>query len=137
MPEEETYRYGIIAPASQNGRSYQVEKFVEKPEQGTAPSNLAIIGRYLLTPEIFMFLDRQEKGAGGEIQLTDAIQQLNQIQRVFAYRFEGKRYDVGEKLGFIQSQIEMALKDETISRDLLKVMKKIVEKANANVIEVN
>ncbi|AEP00099.1 UTP--glucose-1-phosphate uridylyltransferase GalU [Heyndrickxia coagulans] len=137
VPEEETYRYGIIAPASQNGRSYQVEKFVEKPEQGTAPSNLAIIGRYLLTPEIFMFLDRQEKGAGGEIQLTDAIQQLNQIQRVFAYRFEGKRYDVGEKLGFIQSQIEMALKDETISRDLLKVMKRIVEKANANVIEVN
>ncbi|QWU06951.1 UTP--glucose-1-phosphate uridylyltransferase GalU [Heyndrickxia coagulans] len=135
VPEDETHRYGIIAPASQNGRSYQVEKFVEKPEQGTAPSNLAIIGRYVLTPEIFMFLDKQEKGAGGEIQLTDAIQQLNQIQRVFAYQFEGKRFDVGEKLGFIQSQIEMALQDETLSKDLLKMMKGIIEKTNTSVLE--
>ncbi|RGR83282.1 UTP--glucose-1-phosphate uridylyltransferase [Heyndrickxia coagulans] len=129
VPEDETHRYGIIAPASQNGRSYQVEKFVEKPEQGTAPSNLAIIGRYLLTPEIFMFLDKQERGAGGEIQLTDAIQKLNQIQRVFAYQFEGKRFDVGEKLGFIQSQIEMALQDESINHALLDIMKDIVEKS--------
>lgn len=135
VPEEETHRYGIIAPASKEGRRYQVEKFVEKPKQGTAPSNLAIIGRYLLTPEIFMFLDKQEKGAGGEIQLTDAIQQLNQIQRVFAYQFEGKRYDVGEKLGFIQSQIEMALQDETLSKDLLKMMKGIIEKTNISVLE--
>jgi len=135
VPEDETHRYGIIAPASKEGRRYQVEKFVEKPKQGTAPSNLAIIGRYLLTPEIFMFLDKQEKGAGGEIQLTDAIQQLNQIQRVFAYQFEGKRYDVGEKLGFIQSQIEMALQDETLSKDLLKMMKGIIEKTNTSVLE--
>ncbi|MDL5039741.1 UTP--glucose-1-phosphate uridylyltransferase GalU [Heyndrickxia coagulans] len=135
VPEEETHRYGVIAPASKEGRRYQVEKFVEKPKQGTAPSNLAIIGRYLLTPEIFMFLDKQEKGAGGEIQLTDAIQQLNQIQRVFAYQFEGKRYDVGEKLGFIQSQIEMALQDETLSKDLLKMMKGIIEKTNTSVLE--
>jgi UTP--glucose-1-phosphate uridylyltransferase len=135
VPEDETHRYGIIAPASKEGRRYQVEKFVEKPKQGTAPSNLAIIGRYLLTPEIFMFLDKQEKGAGGEIQLTDAIQQLNQIQRVFAYQFEGKRYDVGEKLGFIQSQIEMALQDETISQDLLNIMKGIIEKTSASALE--
>ncbi|XYG87604.1 UTP--glucose-1-phosphate uridylyltransferase GalU [Heyndrickxia coagulans] len=135
VPEDETHRYGIIAPASKEGRRYQVEKFVEKPKQGTAPSNLAIIGRYLLTPEIFMFLDKQEKGAGGEIQLTDAIQQLNQIQRVFAYQFEGKRYDVGEKLGFIQSQIEMALQDETINQDLLEIMKGIIEKTNTSVLE--
>ncbi|UZH05029.1 UTP--glucose-1-phosphate uridylyltransferase GalU [Heyndrickxia coagulans] len=135
VPEEETHRYGIIAPASKEGRRYQVDKFVEKPKQGTAPSNLAIIGRYLLTPEIFMFLDKQEKGAGGEIQLTDAIQQLNQIQRVFAYQFEGKRYDVGEKLGFIQSQIEMALQDKTISHDLLEIMKGIIEKTNTSVLE--
>ncbi|MEE8670881.1 MAG: UTP--glucose-1-phosphate uridylyltransferase GalU [Heyndrickxia coagulans] len=133
VPEEETHRYGIIAPASQNGRSYQVEKFVEKPEQGTAPSNLAIIGRYVLTPEIFMFLDKQEKGAGGEIQLTDAIQQLNQIQRVFAYQFEGKRFDVGEKLGFIQSQIEMALQDESISKPLLDMIIDLVEESKEKV----
>ncbi|WP_251460268.1 UTP--glucose-1-phosphate uridylyltransferase GalU [Weizmannia agrestimuris] len=119
VPENETHRYGIISPASQNGRSYQVDKFVEKPKQGTAPSNLAIIGRYLLTPEIFMFLDKQEKGAGGEIQLTDAIQKLNQIQRVFAYQFEGKRFDVGEKLGFVTSTIDIALQHNEINDELI------------------
>src|SRR5690606_26120103 len=93
VPEQETHRYGIIDPAEQEGRRYQVDSFVEKPKQGTAPSNLAIMGRYVLTPEIFMFLENQETGAGGEIQLTDAIQNLNQIQRVFAYNFEGKRFD--------------------------------------------
>src|SRR5690554_2688100 len=92
VPDSETHRYGIIDPESRHGRRYQVRNFVEKPEQGTAPSNLAIIGRYVLTPEIFIFLDKQETGAGGEIQLTDAIQKLNEIQRVFAYEFQGKRY---------------------------------------------
>jgi UTP--glucose-1-phosphate uridylyltransferase len=82
----------------------------------------------VLTPEIFMFLDRQEKGAGGEIQLTDAIQQLNQIQRVFAYDFEGKRYDVGEKSGFVKTTIEFAMQDPTLRIDLLNFMARIVEK---------
>lgn len=127
VPENETHRYGVIAPASQEGRRYQVETFVEKPAPGTAPSNLAIIGRYLLTPEIFMFLDKQEKGAGGEIQLTDAIQQLNQIQRVFAYQFEGKRYDVGEKLGFIQTTIEFALQDPSISQSVINFMDELLK----------
>ncbi|KAB2332592.1 UTP--glucose-1-phosphate uridylyltransferase GalU [Cytobacillus gottheilii] len=122
VPENETHRYGIIDPASQNGRRYQVNQFVEKPKQGTAPSNLAIMGRYVLTPEIFMFLDKQEKGAGGEIQLTDAIQQLNEIQRVFAYDFEGTRYDVGEKFGFIKTTLEFALQNEEIKDDLVKYM---------------
>ena len=89
VPENETHRYGIIDPLTADGRRYQVKNFVEKPEKGTAPSNLAIMGRYILTPEIFMFLEKQQTGAGGEIQLTDAIQELNQIQRVFAYDFEG------------------------------------------------
>ena len=128
ISNEEAHRYGIIDPAGQNGRRYQVNNFVEKPKPGTAPSNLAIIGRYILTPEIFMFLDQQEKGAGGEIQLTDAIQKLNQIQRVFAYDFEGKRYDVGEKLGFIQTTIEFALQDETLRHELIKYMEKMIEK---------
>ncbi|QVY61298.1 UTP--glucose-1-phosphate uridylyltransferase GalU [Cytobacillus gottheilii] len=122
VPENETHRYGIIDPASQNGRRYQVNQFVEKPKQGTAPSNLAIMGRYVLTPEIFMFLDKQEKGAGGEIQLTDAIQQLNEIQRVFAYDFEGTRYDVGEKFGFIKTTLEFALQNEEINGDLVEYM---------------
>ncbi|UYG93828.1 UTP--glucose-1-phosphate uridylyltransferase GalU [Cytobacillus firmus] len=119
---EETHKYGIIDPSDQSGRRYQVSNFVEKPKQGTAPSNLAIIGRYILTPEIFMFLEQQELGAGGEVQLTDAIQKLNQIQRVFAYDFEGVRYDVGEKFGFIKTTIEMALKDEGLREELVRFM---------------
>ncbi|SFC52679.1 UDP-glucose pyrophosphorylase [Bacillus sp. OV322] len=121
---EETHRYGIIDPATKEGRRYQVNHFVEKPSVGNAPSNLAIMGRYILTPEIFMFLDRHEKGAGGEIQLTDAIQQLNQIQRVFAYDFEGKRYDVGEKAGFVKTTIEFALQDEEIRNEILSFLEK-------------
>ncbi|MGG3563699.1 UTP--glucose-1-phosphate uridylyltransferase GalU [Neobacillus rhizosphaerae] len=122
VDDAETHRYGVIDPLAQDERRYQVRQFVEKPKPGTSPSNLAIIGRYILTPEIFMFLDRQEIGAGGEIQLTDAIQKLNEIQRVFAYEFEGKRYDVGEKLGFIETTIEFALKNEEIKDGLLEYM---------------
>jgi UTP--glucose-1-phosphate uridylyltransferase len=132
VPEDETNRYGIIAPLEQEGRRYKVESFVEKPAIGTAPSDLAIMGRYILTPEIFTFLEKQEAGAGGEIQLTDAIQQLNQIQRVFAYDFEGKRYDVGEKLGFISTTLEFALMDQELREPLLKIMKKLVNDQKTN-----
>lgn len=128
VPESETHRYGIIDPSEQLNRRYQVKNFVEKPEQGTAPSNLAIMGRYVLTPEIFMFLDKQQKGAGGEIQLTDAIQQLNEIQRVFVYDFEGQRYDVGEKFGFIQTTIEIALKNPDLNQKLLDLMGDILQR---------
>lgn len=122
VPEEETHRYGIVEPSMQEGRRYEVQNFVEKPAPGTAPSNLAIMGRYIFTPEIFMYLEEQTIGAGGEIQLTDAIQKLNSIQRVFAYDFEGKRHDVGEKLGFIKTTIEFALKHEDLRDDLLKYL---------------
>ncbi|QCJ44143.1 UTP--glucose-1-phosphate uridylyltransferase GalU [Bacillus sp. S3] len=122
VPEEETNRYGIIDPTEQHGRRYNVSKFVEKPTLGTAPSTLAIIGRYILTPEIFLFLENQHIGAGGEIQLTDAIQKLNEIQRVFAYEFEGNRYDVGEKLGFIETTIEFALQNQDLRKDLIAFM---------------
>ncbi|MED3622526.1 UTP--glucose-1-phosphate uridylyltransferase GalU [Neobacillus thermocopriae] len=124
VPDSETHRYGIIDPLEQQGRRYQVRQFVEKPKPGTAPSNLAIIGRYVLTPEIFMFLERQEIGAGGEIQLTDAIQMLNKIQRVFAFQFEGERYDVGEKLGFIETTIEFALQNKELKDGLLEFMER-------------
>lgn len=124
----ETHRYGIIDGAELEDRRYVVENLVEKPAPGTAPSNMAIMGRYILTPEIFMFLDQMETGAGGEIQLTDAIQKLNQIQRVFAYNFEGKRYDVGEKIGFVKTTIEFALKDPNLRSDILKYLDVIVEK---------
>jgi UTP--glucose-1-phosphate uridylyltransferase len=125
--ESETHRYGIIDPLTQEGRRYEVNRFVEKPKQGTAPSNLAIMGRYILTPEIFDFLAKQEIGAGGEIQLTDAIQKLNEIQKVFAYDFEGKRYDVGVVDGFVKTTIEFALQRPDLRDDIIKVMENILE----------
>lgn len=128
VPPEDTHRYGIIKPSSQDGRRYQVENLVEKPDSGTAPSNLAIMGRYILTPEIFMFLDEMETGAGGEVQLTDAIQKLNQIQRVFAYDFEGKRYDVGEKIGFVKTTIEFALQDDMLRNEVLHFIDEIIQR---------
>jgi UTP--glucose-1-phosphate uridylyltransferase len=127
VPDEETSKYGIIEPLSKEGRCYQVNRFVEKPAPGKAPSNLAIIGRYILTPEIFMFLDEQNAGAGGEIQLTDAIEKLNAIQRVFGYEFEGERYDVGEKLGFVKTTIDFALKDSDLRDNVLSYIKKIAQ----------
>ncbi|HDJ6432649.1 TPA: UTP--glucose-1-phosphate uridylyltransferase GalU, partial [Staphylococcus aureus] len=114
VPEADTHRYGIIDPLTKNGRQYEVKKFVEKPAQGTAPSNLAIMGRYVLTPEIFDYLKTQKEGAGNEIQLTDAIERMNNDNQVYAYDFEGERYDVGEKLGFVKTTIEYALKDDSM-----------------------
>ncbi|MPQ23941.1 UTP--glucose-1-phosphate uridylyltransferase GalU [Bacillus paralicheniformis] len=128
VPEDQTHRYGIIDPLTNEGRLYQVKNFVEKPKPGTAPSNLAILGRYVFTPEIFMYLDKQQVGAGGEIQLTDAIQKLNEIQRVFAYDFEGKRYDVGEKLGFIQTTLEFAMQDSELKDSLIPFMQDLLAK---------
>lgn len=125
VPEDQTHRYGIIAPKEQNGRLYDVSRFVEKPKSA-APSNLAIIGRYVLHPKIFDFLEKQEVGAGNEIQLTDAIQKLNEYQGVHAYQFEGKRYDVGEKLGFVLTTIEMALQNKDLQKDVLEGIEKIL-----------
>ncbi|WP_338788135.1 UTP--glucose-1-phosphate uridylyltransferase GalU [Metabacillus sp. FJAT-53654] len=128
VADDQTHRYGIIDPLEKDGNLHKVNRFVEKPAIGAAPSNLAIMGRYVLTPEIFDLLEQQETGAGGEIQLTDAIQQLNEGQSVFAYDFEGTRYDVGEKFGFIQTTIEFALKHDDLKEQLLKLMNKLVEK---------
>lgn len=86
VPDEDTHRYGIIDPLEMNGNLHQVKNLVEKPKHGTAPSNMAIIGRYILTPEIFDFLGKHNIGAGEEIQLTDAIQELNKIQKSFCFR---------------------------------------------------
>ncbi|MFD1851250.1 UTP--glucose-1-phosphate uridylyltransferase GalU [Oceanobacillus bengalensis] len=129
VPESETHRYGVIDPLTIEGRRYQVSNFVEKPEQGTAPSNLAIMGRYVFTPEIFDFLDRQEIGAGGEIQLTDAIQGLNELQKVYAYDFEGTRYDVGEKLGFVKTTVDLALENEEIREELYRYLAQKLEES--------
>lgn len=120
--EKVTHRYGIIDPGLNWDRLYEVAKFVEKPVQGTAPSNLAIMGRYVFSPKIFEFLELHEKGAGGEIQLTDAIQKLNESEGVLAFNFKGKRYDVGERLGFILTTLEFALQNEELHYPLMDAM---------------
>ena len=125
VPETDTHRYGIIDPLSKEERRYEVQKFVEKPKQGTAPSNLAIMGRYVLTPEIFDYIKTQKKGAGNEIQLTDAIERMNNDYQVFAYDFIGNRYDVGEKLGFVKTTIEYALKDDSMKDELKRFIKEL------------
>ncbi|MCM3071298.1 UTP--glucose-1-phosphate uridylyltransferase GalU [Staphylococcus equorum] len=125
VEEDQTHRYGIIDPLEKSGRKYEVKEFVEKPKQGTAPSNLAIMGRYVLTADIFDYLKTQSKGAGGEIQLTDAIERLNKHDQVYAYDFEGDRFDVGEKLGFVKTTIEFALKDESMHEELTRFIKKL------------
>lgn len=127
-----THRYGIVdLQSTLEGGLHKVESFVEKPAPGTEPSNLAILGRYLFTPQIFKFLETQDAGAGGEIQLTDAITRLNEVQRVFAYEFDGKRYDVGEKLGFIQTTLEFALNRDDLRDDVLKMITQLVEEQTA------
>ncbi|MDE1547720.1 UTP--glucose-1-phosphate uridylyltransferase GalU [Jeotgalibaca caeni] len=110
VPHEETSKYGIIDPDNELEEGlYNVRRFVEKPDPADAPSDLAIIGRYLLTPEIFEILENQNPGAGGEIQLTDAIDTLNKTQRVFAKKFTGHRFDVGDKFGFLTTSISYGL----------------------------
>jgi UTP--glucose-1-phosphate uridylyltransferase len=126
IPADQTHRYGIVDPLESIDRLYQVSRFVEKPPKGQAPSNLAIMGRYVLTPEIFEFLEQQEVGAGGEIQLTDAIQRLNETQGVYAYDFEGKRYDVGEKIGFILTSLEFALRNKELRGPLLESLEEML-----------
>lgn len=128
VPMNETERYGIVEYSEKNGLLSLVDRFIEKPAPGTTQSNLAIMGRYVLTPDIFKFLQKQEKGAGGEIQLTDAIQKLNESQGVYAYEFEGKRYDVGEKLGFITTTLDYALRNESLKGPLLEAMKEILQR---------
>lgn len=119
VPQEETCRYGIIDPEKEVETGlYSVRSFVEKPDPKQAPSNLAIIGRYLLTPEIFDILAEQKPGAGGEIQLTDAIDTLNQTQRVFARVFHGTRYDVGDKFGFMKTSIAYGLTHPEVKEPL-------------------
>ncbi|MEH6947951.1 UTP--glucose-1-phosphate uridylyltransferase GalU [Bacillus sp. JJ634] len=125
---EEVSRYGIIDANTVDTRFFSVNSLVEKPKQAEAPSNLAIMGRYILNPRIFDILGNQEPGAGGEIQLTDAISRLNEFEEIYAYDFEGVRYDVGEKLGFIQTTIELALQHEDLRDNLLNYLTTVLNR---------
>ena len=127
VPHEDVSKYGIIEPwiTRSNAREQLVQSFVEKPSLDEAPSNLAILGRYILKPEIFDYLSTQKPGAGDEIQLTDAIDSLAHSENVYSYDFEGKRYDAGDKLGYIKANIDFALQDEVIGSNVKQYLKSL------------
>ncbi len=114
VPDSETHKYGVVDPGATEGRLTEIRGLVEKPEPGTAPSNLMLPGRYILQPEVMRALDAQEKGAGGEIQLTDAMAKLLGSQPFHAFRFEGERYDCGSAAGFVIANLAMALQRDDV-----------------------
>ncbi len=125
-------KYGIVSPSNSyqrecGGRLVKLNDMVEKPNVDEAPSDMAVLGRYVLTPKIFELLENQEKGAGGEIQLTDAIKRLMDIQAVYAYDFKGIRYDVGDKFGFIKATIDFALNRDDLKDEVQKYIESIVK----------
>ncbi len=119
VPPQETDKYGIVDPGETDGRVSRIHNIVEKPLPEVARSNLAVVGRYILTPAIFKHLEQIPRGAGGEIQLTDAIEKLLCDEQVLAYRFQGKRYDCGSKLGYLQATVEYALEHPELRDDFL------------------
>ena len=127
VPHEVVNKYGIIAGKQVDDRVYKVQDMVEKPALEEAPSNVAVLGRYIITPEIFPFLETQDAGKGGEIQLTDALKRLAKEQAMYAYDFKGHRYDVGSKIGFLQANIEFALRDETLKDDVKEYLEHLHE----------
>lgn len=132
VPHKEVSKYGVIAPDGKIADDlYNVKSFVEKPAVDKAPSDLAIIGRYLLTPEIFDILEHQKPGRGGEIQLTDAIDTMNETQRVFAHVFKGQRFDVGNKEGYLETSIQYGLQHpetrDALRKYIIELGKKLVK----------
>jgi UTP--glucose-1-phosphate uridylyltransferase len=115
VPDSETHKYGVIDPGASDGRLTEIRGMVEKPAPGTAPSNLMLPGRYILQPDVMRALDAQECGAGGEIQLTDAMAKLIGVQPFHAYRFDGQRYDCGSAAGFVIANIAMALERDDVA----------------------
>jgi len=124
VPREDVSRYGII-DGIKEGDVYRITRLVEKPSLDEAPSNLAIIGRYILTPDIFRILERQRVGAGGEIQLTDALQDLLKKRTIYGYPIKGKRYDAGDKIGFLKATIDLALKNPELSVPFASYIKEV------------
>lgn len=125
VPESEAHKYGIVEVEPIGPGLGEVRRIVEKPEPGTAPSNLAVVGRYILTPRIFKLLDETAPGAGGEIQLTDAIQRLLAEQTVIAYEFEGTRYDCGSKFGYLKANVEMGLQHAEIGTEFRSYLRNL------------
>ena len=127
VPDRDVTQYGIISPETETlpateGRVMRIMELIEKPAPHQAPSNYAIMGRYVLEPEIFPILENLSPGAGNEIQLTDALQLLNKRQDIYAYEFTGQRYDVGSKLGFVQATLDFALRNDVLREEVIRYM---------------
>jgi UTP--glucose-1-phosphate uridylyltransferase len=129
VPESECHKYGIVTPSSRDGRLVQITGMVEKPRPGTAPSNLSIAGRYILKPEIFEALSLHETGAGGEIQLTDAMARLMKSQSFYAYEYEGVTHDCGDKIGWLRANVALALKHPQLGEAARAALRPLLEKA--------
>lgn len=122
VDKKDTSKYGIVNCKFLEDRVYKVKDLIEKPKPDEAPSNIAILGRYIITPSVFEILENTKPGAGGEIQLTDALKELVRNEAMYAYNFVGRRYDVGDKLGFLQATVEFALKREDLKYDFAKYL---------------
>ncbi len=127
VAEEDVDKYGIVDYSSKDGDVYQVDDMIEKPSLEEAPSNLAILGRYIITPDIFNILENTPPGKGGEIQLTDALKTLLEKRTVYGYDFEGKRYDVGNKMGFLKTTVELALAREDLGPEFKAYLKELTK----------
>ncbi|WP_217437970.1 MULTISPECIES: UTP--glucose-1-phosphate uridylyltransferase GalU [unclassified Brevibacillus] len=129
---QETGKYGVVYPGKEKGKQIEVLDLIEKPKVNP-PSNIAVMGRYILQPQIFDYLAQTKPGAGGEIQLTDALRDLAYYNGIIAYEFEGKRYDVGDKLGFVQATVEYALMREDMGEGFLKYLNKLITERNNSI----
>lgn len=127
VPDAETHRYGVAAGQPAGEGLISIERLVEKPKQGTAPSNLAVFGRYVLPPDVFDILERTKPGAGGEIQLTDALARLATENRLVGYKVRGVRYDAGDRLGYLKANIAYGLKRPELRDGLLAFMRELLE----------
>lgn len=129
VPQEKVSSYGIVASEpTAEPRTFTVRDMVEKPGVEEAPSRLAVLGRYIINPEVFPILEATKPGRGNEIQLTDALKELAKLQKMYAYNFEGRRYDVGDKQGFLEATVEMALKRPDLKDKFLAYLQTIVSK---------
>lgn len=127
IPREETRKYGIVDTQGRHDTFMQIQGIVEKPEPQDAPSNLGVVGRYILTPRIFTLLENVKRGSGNEIQLTDAIAALLNEEAVYALQFKGKRYDCGSKLGYLEATLAYALKHPEVSEDFRQLLREFTE----------
>lgn len=128
VPMEETYKYGVVGGEQVRERLWKASEIVEKPSPEDAPSNISVVGRYILTPGIFDMVDKAGRGVGGEYQITDAIALLMKDEPVFAYEFEGKRYDCGSKEGYLEATVEYGLEHEELGKEFHAYLKALVEK---------